>query len=834
MSDHTTKLHISVKIKELKGFKRPERFSNLFGNQKEETSIVGWKSEHESLKWSDESPVIFSGVQQNSKIFFHFSQVHRHTGRSSECHLKAEKELSSIPLGTQDILLLLQPHDTAKLPETNATLMVSITVHQDLLDLSKEIRVLGERPQAGDSKAAEHIEAFVSGAEVIRDKAGTVLEDWTPLLDKIDKFVEVAQLVSGKSLQLHPWAHLAASVILAAYNVWKDQRERDASIEALVRTINEHCRFIDRARPLDKIKSQSEILHKFMMQIIECAQFIHDYGKEKVSDSFDEFKKAFEAESQLQTQLTVVTIQQNIEQLTVNLTLQDLPFADGARYESGKGSREGILQEILDWAFSAQHQERILLLTGPAGSGKSAIANTAAKSFDELGRLGSSFCFDKNSRSRTISLFFSTVASDLADYDPQFKRFLAKTVQDNRALKKTHDIKDQLENFIAIHRAQWCHTGPTLVVLDALDEAGNSRERDVLLQSLSDPKTIHKLPPNVRLFITARREPDIIYRFRDQSHVRILDLSAEASSEASSEALQRDMYAFVHYTLIDSSAFLPDDSRLTEAHCHKIVEKAQGIFQWAVVVCRLIKETSLILVEELDSFLARRSNDLTNLYEEALRRSIPVVHSRDKEHFQLIVGLLLAACEPLPFSVWKVICHNCGQNTSEIEAAMKFVIPRIGALFNGGTSGDDGLIVPIHASVREYLTDPESGDYYVDQQHVHTLLARATLVILNSDLRFNMCSLQSSYTANRTISGLKNLVQSCVPRPVTYSCQFLGIHYNSCIKRDSSLTGKETKELSYLVATFLEQKLFYWLEVLGLLGSVDNAYSFLSSIIATA
>src|SRR5436189_2214521 len=100
-----------------------------------------------------------------------------------------------------------------------------------------------------------------------------------------------------------------------------------------------------------------------------------------------------------------------------------MPYAAGAKFNSEKeclpGTRTKIINDITDWVNNPE-APRMCLLTGVAGSGKSSIANTLAHLFDELGRLGSSFCFDRShAAERRPDNVFSTIARDLADLDPQ-------------------------------------------------------------------------------------------------------------------------------------------------------------------------------------------------------------------------------------------------------------------------------------------------------------------------------------------------------------------------------------------------------------------------------
>jgi ABC-type dipeptide/oligopeptide/nickel transport system ATPase component len=107
-----------------------------------------------------------------------------------------------------------------------------------------------------------------------------------------------------------------------------------------------------------------------------------------------------------------------------------MPYAFGARFEREKGclagTRESFLQEICDVLNNADEDApRVCLLTGVAGSGKSAVAHSIARLYDEQNRLGSSYCFASTDvANRNPRNLFSTVARDLSDHDPQYKSSL--------------------------------------------------------------------------------------------------------------------------------------------------------------------------------------------------------------------------------------------------------------------------------------------------------------------------------------------------------------------------------------------------------------------------
>ena len=76
-----------------------------------------------------------------------------------------------------------------------------------------------------------------------------------------------------------------------------------------------------------------------------------------------------------------------------SIDLNDMPYATGARYiqEEGclPGTRESVIREICDILNDpAEDAPRVCLLTGAAGSGKSAVAHSIARLYDGQKKIG--------------------------------------------------------------------------------------------------------------------------------------------------------------------------------------------------------------------------------------------------------------------------------------------------------------------------------------------------------------------------------------------------------------------------------------------------------------
>ncbi|KAA8648110.1 uncharacterized protein ATNIH1004_003993 [Aspergillus tanneri] len=111
--------------------------------------------------------------------------------------------------------------------------------------------------------------------------------------------------------------------------------------------------------------------------------------------------------------------------------LDKLPIACGAEFSSYAdqhednclpGTRTELRETIAEWAVSP-HGKCIFWLNGMAGTGKSTIARTVAKSFKENGQLGASFFFkrgeaDRGNAKRLISTITRQLVTSHGDLAP--------------------------------------------------------------------------------------------------------------------------------------------------------------------------------------------------------------------------------------------------------------------------------------------------------------------------------------------------------------------------------------------------------------------------------
>jgi hypothetical protein len=168
-----------------------------------------------------------------------------------------------------------------------------------------------------------------------------------------------------------------------------------------------------------------------------------------------------------------------------------MPYAKGARYDPDKGclpgTREKILREIVQWVNSPNEgtAPRLFFSSAMAGYGKSAVAHEVARQFDELGRLGSSYCFNHaDQANRHPGNLLSTIASDISDLNLHWKKSICDVVMGNRSIRTTRSPTEQFVNFIFEPAKALTTIGPIVIIIDAFDESGESSLRKPLLEVL--------------------------------------------------------------------------------------------------------------------------------------------------------------------------------------------------------------------------------------------------------------------------------------------------------------------------------------------------------------
>ncbi|TFK38260.1 hypothetical protein BDQ12DRAFT_631559, partial [Crucibulum laeve] len=191
-----------------------------------------------------------------------------------------------------------------------------------------------------------------------------------------------------------------------------------------------------------------------------------------------------------------------------------------ARYDPPKchpKTRTMVLDAIMKWIRNKDRNTKILWLNGPAGAGKSAIAQTICEMSAESGHLGASFFFSRTDPTRNNPTnLFPTIAYQLAMYSLNFKSHLETIIElDPSVITKAMDIQLQQLILLPFQPLNDVESTPSrVVVIDGLDECIDEKRQVRILQLICSALSTGGHPFCV--LITSRSEHHISTEFQQR------------------------------------------------------------------------------------------------------------------------------------------------------------------------------------------------------------------------------------------------------------------------------------------------------------------------------
>lgn len=200
------------------------------------------------------------------------------------------------------------------------------------------------------------------------------------------------------------------------------------------------------------------------------------------------------------------------------------------RYDPPKchpATRIAVLDYIMRWINELDKLCFFLWLYGPAGAGKSAIAQSIAELCHEAKILAASFFFSRTAVGRNDeSRLIATIVYQLCLSIPAIKKYVEVTLEQD-PLVLSRSLEAQLHDLVVkpLNHAfrsneegnKKPQQGPTLIIIDGLDECGNGKVQRYILTVLAG--AIKQLPFPILFLVASRPEQDI----RDVFNSTLLD-----------------------------------------------------------------------------------------------------------------------------------------------------------------------------------------------------------------------------------------------------------------------------------------------------------------------
>jgi NACHT domain len=496
-----------------------------------------------------------------------------------------------------------------------------------------------------------------------------------------------------------------------------------------------------------------------------------------------------------------------------------LPWVE-AKYDPTQccigGTRDAVLHRVMEWATtSGDDRPRIFWLLGMAGEGKSAIAASVTKWMEHSRQcLGALFCFSSQSVDRDNSNFlFSTIAYQLSTRFPLVRQYI------NEVLRQDPDItKASLFNqFVALllkplQSTAWSfyRSGPLVLVLDGLDECGSDSTRTPIRSIF---RSLHQLPPFVKVFVTSRPERDLQGLFDSMdSQVDRYDLS-----DIPRAIVDCDIQVLIEArmsAILDARGELQDDVRPDDSTYRALVTRSDGSFLW---VSRAMDFIGFDYSDRLETLCNSETDDefrgLEDIYIDVLETAYPHDASDTSlRQFRDHVGMIITLKQVASPDVLGVLYITILQEAIEVVSRLRPIMT-----ITGPNHDTPGTVRVIHPSFADFLSSIHCPSRFcIDVRSIHAKCARGSLVRMHTRLKHDFCGILGGSMLNAEVHGLEGKLRLNLTDDLRYACRFWSYHV--------SQSPEDDDEIYELMKLFFCEDIRKWLEMLSLLGILHHVH----------
>ena len=487
-----------------------------------------------------------------------------------------------------------------------------------------------------------------------------------------------------------------------------------------------------------------------------------------------------------------------------------------------EGTCVQVLSKIDSWVRDTS-LPNIFLLTGGAGTGKSTIARTIAQEYERKRALGAYMFFirgktDPKAGFTTITnMVIQTVAYRIAYHNPKIATFIYAEIGNDKEPQFPSSetlferlLRDPIRSLMNTENTK-LHD-PILVILDALDECGDSDAQKELTDFIVDK--LSGLPPIFRFLITSRPEKGVASLSQSTSpHPCVRECI-----DPKSDGCKRDVVLFIKREMAylkEKGDIVVDENWPWDENMERLGDAAGGVFIWASIVIKYITAKKLDRFESLVKLTENSKvllKDLSGLYATVIKNSLDWDDETTKDRFSKVFSLILFGKTPMTNEDIDDILSLKAGKTKELLSCLQSLV----------MYGGDGRICVQHTSLYDYLVGCKGEKWHIDSDKEKERIMLQCFRLMNSSLHFNICELETSFKFNRDVPDLEKRVNENIHLGLLYVCRFWASHLQDVPYSDKLLSELEN---------FAYNQLLYWLEVLSLTKSL---YECLEPILESA
>ncbi|KAK6499930.1 hypothetical protein TWF481_010286 [Arthrobotrys musiformis] len=533
-----------------------------------------------------------------------------------------------------------------------------------------------------------------------------------------------------------------------------------------------------------------------------------------------------------------------------------LPIAEGAAYGSREdqyepecldGTRTDLLRQISQWVEDP-NGKCVFWMNGMAGTGKSTISRTVARSLRNNQQLGASFFFKRGEADRSSGVrFFTTLAVQLAGYSDIVAADIEAAIKDDPGRPISgRGFAEQFDKLIfrplsKLNVNPYSEGQVVVILVDALDECEKREDVKMIIRLFALLKDVSG-GVKVRVFLTGRPDLPILPAFKRLSNDTYDGLMLHTVPK-----IKEDISTFLRYELTEIAESCGYDlSRdwLDEDSFQKLVDIATPLFIYAATICRFIagkgghpaKRIKRVIEQWSDShepqgakFETRNNTGATKWQASKLDKTyLPVLKQlvdgdeddeddddEDErltivEEFKLVVGTIINLASPLSVPA-----------LARLLAIKEGIIDcRLAPLHSVLDIPKDrhAAVRMFHLSFRDFLLNEKlkgKSEFWVDEKEAHRRIASQCIQLMSGagGVKENICGLEVPGTLRSEIS--RETIQESFSPELQYACRYWVYH----LKQSGDYIDDESQAYG-----FLQRRLLHWLEAVSLLDDMANIF----------
>jgi len=363
----------------------------------------------------------------------------------------------------------------------------------------------------------------------------------------------------------------------------------------------------------------------------------------------------------------------------------------------------------------------ILWVYGPAGAGKTAIAQTIAELCVKLNLLAASFFFSRTAAGRNdISGLVATLTWQLIQSIPEMREYVLTLLErDPTIVSRTPatQMKALIIDPLNMISKEVLNQRPRFIIIDGLDECLDRPSQENILKVLA--QSIRQLTTPIQFLIASRPELEIRDTFNSdilRPITHTLPLEHDYQSVEDIRQFLTSKFQKLHVTRPHLSQSWPP-----KADIDNLVEKSSGQFIYAATVIRYIESRRHLPEERLTTVLELKSSGTDTPFAalDALYLQIfsSVEHDQLDNVLKIFSALILIKKETV--DIRTSLEELFGYRPGQLESVMGDMV----ALVDIPTERHHSSIRIYHASLPDFLLDPSrSRMFFLDPPRAYANL----------------------------------------------------------------------------------------------------------------